>query len=128
MMKMMYDGLTSWQVVYGDTDSLFVHLPECSLKQAFEVGQLIAKEVTQANPNPIKLQFEKAYMPCMLVTKKRYVGMRYETVTEVEAGTPHFEAKVGCLVILLVVCVHASLATLRFVVSYMFSCLKLLEL
>ena len=54
------------RVVYGDTDSLFVHLPNKSKDEAFVIGQQIADEVTQDNPKPIKLKFEKVYLPCIL--------------------------------------------------------------
>lgn len=58
----------TWQarVVYGDTDSLFIHLPGRSRLRAFEIGQEIATEITQMFPKPIKLKFEKVYMPCIL--------------------------------------------------------------
>jgi DNA polymerase elongation subunit (family B) len=46
-------------VVYGDTDSLFVHLPGKTMAQAFDVGRTIAQAVTDANPKDVVLQFEK---------------------------------------------------------------------
>lgn len=54
------------------------------------IGQEIANAVTESNPKPIKLQFEKIYHPCILLTKKRYVGMRYDSPTQQEGV---FEAK-----------------------------------
>jgi DNA polymerase zeta len=47
------------RVVYGDTDSVFVHLPGRTRTQAFEVGAQMAEAVTARNPSPIKLKFEK---------------------------------------------------------------------
>lgn len=47
------------QVVYGDTDSLFVALPGRSKDQAFKIGNDIADAVTAMNPKPVKLKFEK---------------------------------------------------------------------
>lgn len=47
------------QVVYGDTDSLFVALPGRSKDQAFRIGNEIADAVTAQNPKPVKLKFEK---------------------------------------------------------------------
>lgn len=78
------------EVVYGDTDSLFVHLPGRSKDQAFKIGNEIAEEVTQMFPKPVKLKFEKVYLPCILQTKKRYVGYMYESPTQ---ETPEFDAK-----------------------------------
>ncbi|KAJ9641369.1 DNA polymerase zeta [Coniosporium tulheliwenetii] len=78
------------EVVYGDTDSLFVHLKGRTKDQAFAIGQEIAKAVTNTNPRPVKLKFEKVYLPCVLLAKKRYVGFKYETLTQQE---PDFDAK-----------------------------------
>lgn len=78
------------EVVYGDTDSLFVHLPGRSKDQAFAIGREIAEEITAKNPPPIKLKFEKIYFPCILQTKKRYVGNMYETESQIN---PVFDAK-----------------------------------
>ena len=46
--------------MYGDTDSMFVHLPGRSRAEAFRIGAEMAAAVTAANPKPVKLQLEKA--------------------------------------------------------------------
>ena len=47
------------QVVYGDTDSLFIKLPGRSKDEAFVTGQEIADTITNMFPKPMKLKFEK---------------------------------------------------------------------
>lgn len=83
---------SSWnaEVVYGDTDSLFVKLPGRSKQQAFDIGNQMASAITKMSPSPIKLKFEKVYLPCILLAKKRYVGFKYENPEDVE---PVFDAK-----------------------------------
>jgi len=66
------------KVIYGDTDSLFVLLPNVSMKTAFKYGKEICDEITAMNLDPIKLKFEKIYHPCILISKKRYVGYKFE--------------------------------------------------
>ena len=78
------------KVIYGDTDSLFIHFPGLSKEEAFRRGHDIAEVVTQQNPKPVRLKFEKVYLPCVLETKKRYVGFSYESP---EQQTPIFDAK-----------------------------------
>ena len=87
------DKIKEWngcRVVYGDTDSLFVVLPGRTIKEAFDVGNQMAKAITMNNPKPVKLKFEKVYRPCILQTKKRYVGYMYESY---EQKAPVFDAK-----------------------------------
>ncbi|KAK0663959.1 putative DNA polymerase zeta catalytic subunit [Cercophora samala] len=78
------------EVVYGDTDSLFVHLPGRTREQAFAIGAEMAREITDMNPRPMKLKFEKVYQPCVLLAKKRYVGYKYEYPGQ---KVPEFDAK-----------------------------------
>ncbi|XP_013200299.2 DNA polymerase zeta catalytic subunit [Amyelois transitella] len=82
----------SWnaKVVYGDTDSMFVVVPGGTRAEAFAVGQQIADAVTADNPSPVALKLEKVYQPCILQTKKRYVGYMYESPDQ---ETPVYEAK-----------------------------------
>uniref|UniRef100_UPI00358FBFE1 DNA polymerase zeta catalytic subunit isoform X3 n=1 Tax=Myxine glutinosa TaxID=7769 RepID=UPI00358FBFE1 len=78
------------RVIYGDTDSMFVLLHGASKDRAFRIGQEIADAVTAQNPKPVKLKFEKVYLPCVLQTKKRYVGYMYESAQQ---DQPVFDAK-----------------------------------
>ncbi|OXV09392.1 hypothetical protein Egran_02843 [Elaphomyces granulatus] len=78
------------EVVYGDTDSLFIYLKGRSREEAFDIGEEIASAVTNKNPRPVKLKFEKVYHPCVLLAKKRYVGFKYEHRDQIE---PEFDAK-----------------------------------
>ncbi|CAI4232377.1 unnamed protein product [Auanema sp. JU1783] len=70
------------QVIYGDTDSMFVLVPGGTLEEAFEIGRRIAADVTNANPCPVTLKLEKVYMGCVLETKKRYAGWMFESETD----------------------------------------------
>lgn len=83
---------TEWRarVVYGDTDSMFVLCPGRTREEAFVIGQQIADRVTASNPSPVKLKLEKVYQPCILQTKKRYVGFMYESPDQEK---PEFDAK-----------------------------------
>ncbi|KAK7205599.1 DNA polymerase zeta, catalytic subunit [Myxozyma melibiosi] len=78
------------RVVYGDTDSMFVHIPGRTKDEAFDIGKEIADRVTAMYPQPVKLKLEKVYLPCILMAKKRYVGFMYETKGQKE---PVFDAK-----------------------------------
>ena len=78
------------RVVYGDTDSVFVVLPGRTKKEAFSIGQEMAQAITNDNPKPVKLKFEKVYKSCLLQTKKRYVGHMYERNDQID---PIFDAK-----------------------------------
>ncbi|KAH9937686.1 uncharacterized protein B0H18DRAFT_1081794 [Fomitopsis serialis] len=78
------------RVVYGDTDSVFVYLPGKTKDQAFRIGYDMAETITAMNPAPVKLKFEKVYLPCVLMAKKRYVGFKFESPDETEPG---FDAK-----------------------------------
>lgn len=77
-------------VIYGDTDSLFLHFDGRSKEDAFILGNEIADEITKMNPQPMKLKFEKVYWPCILQTKKRYVGYMWEYPDQ---KVPIFNAK-----------------------------------
>lgn len=88
----MVNSTKEWgaKVIYGDTDSLFVLVPGKTREDAFEIGAKIADAVTKDNPSPVKLKLEKVYQPCILQTKKRYVGNMYESPQQEQ---PIFDAK-----------------------------------
>jgi DNA polymerase zeta len=70
---------TGAKVVYGDTDSLFICLPGRTVGEAFDFGEEFCKSVTESNPPPVHLKLEKVYSSCMLQTKKKYCGMKFES-------------------------------------------------
>lgn len=81
---------TGATVVYGDTDSLFVRVPGATRDEAFGIGERIVKKAQEKFPDPVTLKLEKVYQPCLLQSKKRYVGYAYETRNQAIAS---FDAK-----------------------------------
>lgn len=63
------------QVVYGDTDSVMVDFGLSSLARAIELGTEAAAFVTSHFVKPVKLTFEKVFLPFLLMKKKRYAGL-----------------------------------------------------
>jgi DNA polymerase zeta len=72
------------RVVYGDTDSIFVLFEKSSKPEAFEWAYKIVDDISDMNVKPMKLKFEKIYMPSILLAKKRYCGYMYETPQQLE--------------------------------------------
>ena len=81
---------TNAEYIYGDTDSVFFtfHLTELdgtpivgkkgleiTIELAIEAGEMASKFLKP----PHDLEYEKTFMPFLLLSKKRYVGMLYET-------------------------------------------------
>ena len=67
------------EVVYGDTDSVFVKFPG-DRQAAFTHGATAAAAVTAVFKHPIRLELEKCFDPFLLFTKKRYAGIKFDTV------------------------------------------------
>jgi DNA polymerase family B/C4-type zinc-finger of DNA polymerase delta len=78
------------EVVYSDTDSLFVRVRGRSRADAFRIGNAIVRTVNLQHPAPVELELEKIYQPSVLCSKKRYVGFKYESPDQL---LPDFEAK-----------------------------------
>lgn len=88
----LVESKTDWgaKVIYGDTDSIFIQFQNCDKDTAFKRAYEMVDAITRANPYPIKMKFEKIYQPCVLQTKKRYCGFKFESP---EQTRPEFEAK-----------------------------------
>ena len=78
------------EYVYGDTDSVFftfnLKTPEGeeirgqkALEITIELAQEAGHMATKFLKKPHDLEYEKTFMPFCLLSKKRYVGMLYET-------------------------------------------------
>jgi DNA polymerase elongation subunit (family B) len=83
--------LTNAEYIYGDTDSVFYTFNlqtldgqpirgktalEITIELAQEAGDIAARFLK----GPHDFEYEKTFMPFCLLSKKRYVGMLYETV------------------------------------------------
>jgi DNA polymerase delta subunit 1 len=69
------------KVVYGDTDSIFIKMPNIGTAKAMEYGKLLEHNITRdlySNKNALVMEYEKIFNPLLLVTAKRYVGNKYE--------------------------------------------------
>jgi DNA polymerase elongation subunit (family B) len=83
--------ITKAEYVYGDTDSVFFTFNledpvtgekvrgEKALEMTIEIAQDAAALCTRFLKPPMELSYEKTLMPFILLKKKRYVGMLYET-------------------------------------------------
>ncbi|CEO97534.1 hypothetical protein PBRA_000880 [Plasmodiophora brassicae] len=65
------------EVIYGDTDSVFVQFGVETVEEAMELGKKAADLVTKEFEKPISLEFEKVYKPLLLMNKKRYAGLHW---------------------------------------------------
>ncbi|MCX6819467.1 MAG: hypothetical protein NT129_05735 [Candidatus Aenigmarchaeota archaeon] len=68
------------EVLYADTDSMFLRTDIKDLDEAKKEGEKIAKFVTDNLPGFLELQFEKIYRSFLILTKKRYAGWKFESV------------------------------------------------
>lgn len=67
------------QVIYGDTDSIFIKFQTTDLEESMKLGQQAAERITSwINRKPYKIEYEKTFYPFILFCRKRYVGMMYE--------------------------------------------------
>ena len=87
------DVRTKAEYIYGDTDSVFFTFNLMTLagepirgKQALEITIELAQQAGHLASSFLKcphdLEYEKTFMPFCLLSKKRYVGMLYETDPE----------------------------------------------
>ena len=73
------------EVVYGDTDSIFIKFPLGALRgrealvESIRLGQAVERDIVNILKPPQKLAYEKTMLPFIIITKKRYVGLLYET-------------------------------------------------
>ena len=66
------------EVVYGDTDSIFIKFPTKDLATSIDLGIKAGKRITEQCRRPYKIAYEKTFYPFILFCRKRYVGMKYE--------------------------------------------------
>jgi DNA polymerase delta subunit 1 len=59
------------QVIYAQTDSVFLHFPAATIPQAVQLGHQAAALVTGSLPPPMELKYEKVMAPFLLLHVNR---------------------------------------------------------
>jgi DNA polymerase family B len=116
-------------VIYGDTDSVMIKFGPEDLKTCMDLGKEAAVYVTERFIRPINLEFEKAYCPYLLISKKRYAGLYFTRPDKWDKiDTKGLEVCVFvfiylCIYIYICVCVCRCVGACRHVFLRMFACL-----
>ena len=75
--KKLVEGKFDVDVVYGDTDSIFLKTKITDLEKAKELGEEIAAYVSGHLEGSLELESEKIYKTFLILTKKRYAGWKF---------------------------------------------------
>jgi len=75
------------EVIYGDTDSVMVNftkLPDTheGFLQTFAAGEAISNLISSRFGQCIKLEMEKGFRPAIMLAKKRYAALAFESHTD----------------------------------------------
>ena len=82
------------EIVYGDTDSVFINFNptdektgkplegKAAIEKSIEMGIGAEKYIQQFLKPPHRLEYEKTFSPFILFSKKRYIGNKYEEDAE----------------------------------------------
>ena len=84
MAKTIVEENFNAKVIYGDTDSIFIRfeIPDLKgkeqLKRAIELGNEAAALINHLFPSPQSIVYEKVFHPFILLTMKKYTGLKFE--------------------------------------------------
>jgi DNA polymerase delta subunit 1 len=76
--KMIVETEFGGEVIYGDTDSIFIKFATKDLSESIELGKKAADRITAFCGRSYRIEYEKTFYPFILFCRKRYVGMMYE--------------------------------------------------
>ena len=82
------------RVIYAQTDSIFMHVPDANAAQAIDVGKQTAKLVSAAFPKPMELKFENVSWPFMLLHVNRCPALPFSVhcqTPETAHATTHLD-------------------------------------
>ena len=78
------------ELIVKNTDSIFVQVKfnrsdhELNRRDSFKLSTICSDNLTRKvfNREPIEMEFEKVFQPFVLITKKRYVGKKYDDLKD----------------------------------------------
>jgi DNA polymerase elongation subunit (family B) len=66
------------EIIYGDTDSIFIKFMTKSLPESISLAKQAAEKITSLCRKPYKIEYEKTFFPFIIFCRKRYIGLMYE--------------------------------------------------
>ena len=66
-----------YKVIYGDTDSIMVKIPETDLAEGWKKGIEIRDKINNELFGVMKMEFEKLFKSFLILTKKRYAAWKF---------------------------------------------------
>jgi DNA polymerase elongation subunit (family B) len=66
------------EIIYGDTDSIFIKFPTKDLQSSINLAKQAAEKITSLCRKPYKIEYEKTFFPFIIFCRKRYIGLMYE--------------------------------------------------
>lgn len=90
-----YDGFKDAEIVYGDTDSIFIVFWHPDRAECYRRGKLAEKMINNLwkDKPPHNIELEKMYAPKLLFTQKRYAGLKFEFNKDGSVAKSYVEAK-----------------------------------
>ena len=88
-------GFPESRVVYGDTDSVFVHVANATAEQALDVGARISADCNahferETQSTVLKLEFEALFEGLVLIGKKTYAGLQHAVFEKGTSATREY--------------------------------------
>ena len=65
------------EVIYGDTDSIFINFNK-PLQETIDIAKIVGKRISALCRIAHKIDYEKTFFPFLLFCRKRYAGLMYE--------------------------------------------------
>lgn len=98
--KSKVEELYDCEVLYGDSDSIYVYLKGININEGESRAEQLAKVFQMSTAvqdclntffvKPVEIEFEKIYNPFLLLSKKRYIALVYET-PDPQKGHPEYK-------------------------------------
>jgi DNA polymerase elongation subunit (family B) len=90
-----YDGFKDAEIIYGDTDSIFIVFWHPDRAECYRRGKLAEKMINNLwkDRPPHNIELEKMYAPKLLFTQKRYAGLKFEFNKDGSVAKMYVEAK-----------------------------------
>lgn len=68
----------NYKVIYGDTDSIMVEVPDATMDDALKTGQEVEQKINKELGGVVQMKIEGVFRSILILAKKRYAGLSAE--------------------------------------------------